>query len=62
MIFFWLALQPYFLTYGSFVEVKVVVVFDAMLSGLPNHKESFAGYVNMYEPLLYDVLYEILYF
>ncbi|KAJ0027456.1 hypothetical protein Pint_36189 [Pistacia integerrima] len=26
-----------------FTEVKVVVVFDAMLSGLPTHKESFAG-------------------
>ncbi|XP_078433944.1 yacP-like NYN domain protein isoform X2 [Wolffia australiana] len=24
-------------------EVKVVVVFDAMLSGLPTHKENFAG-------------------
>ncbi|KAF8019255.1 hypothetical protein BT93_G0050 [Corymbia citriodora subsp. variegata] len=24
-------------------EVKVVVVFDAMMSGLPTHKESFAG-------------------
>ena len=26
-------------------EVKVVVVFDAMLSGLPTHKEDFAGYI-----------------
>ncbi|RZC87852.1 hypothetical protein C5167_028309 [Papaver somniferum] len=24
-------------------EVKVVVVFDAMMSGLPSHKENFAG-------------------
>ncbi|KMT07856.1 hypothetical protein BVRB_6g145530 isoform B [Beta vulgaris subsp. vulgaris] len=24
-------------------EVKVVTVFDAMMSGLPNHKETFAG-------------------
>lgn len=27
----------------TFIEVKVVVVFDAMLSGLPTHKEDFAG-------------------
>ncbi len=26
-----------------FSDVKVVVVFDAMMSGLPTHKESFAG-------------------
>lgn len=26
-----------------FTEVKVVIVFDAMMSGLPTHKESFAG-------------------
>lgn len=25
------------------VEVKVVVVFDALMSGLPTHKEDFAG-------------------
>lgn len=28
----------------KFIEVKVVVVFDAMMSGLPTHKENFAGY------------------
>ncbi|KMZ68553.1 PIN domain containing protein (Yacp-like protein) [Zostera marina] len=31
------------ITFSVLKEVKVVVVFDAMLSGLPNHKESFAG-------------------
>ena len=25
------------------LEVKVVVVFDALMSGLPTHKEDFAG-------------------
>ncbi|RWW54408.1 hypothetical protein BHE74_00039015, partial [Ensete ventricosum] len=28
-------------------EVKVVVVFDAMMSGLPTHKESFAGRIDV---------------
>lgn len=28
----------------SSTEVKVVVVFDAMMSGQPTHKEIFAGY------------------
>ena len=27
----------------NFTEVKVVVVFDALMSGLPTHKENFAG-------------------
>lgn len=30
-------------TFSMLREVKVVVVFDAMLSGLPSHKENFAG-------------------
>ncbi|XP_057804453.1 uncharacterized protein LOC131019852 isoform X2 [Salvia miltiorrhiza] len=30
-------------TFSMMREVKVVVVFDAMMSGLPTHKESFAG-------------------
>lgn len=29
-------------------EVKVVVVFDAMMSGFPTHKEDFAGYSFLY--------------
>ena len=28
----------------TFTEVKVVIVFDALMSGLPTHKESFEGY------------------
>ncbi|KAG6600699.1 uncharacterized protein LOC111447625 isoform X1 [Cucurbita moschata] len=31
------------ITFSMLREVKVVVVFDAMLSGLPTHKEDFAG-------------------
>ncbi|PKA65026.1 hypothetical protein AXF42_Ash019038 [Apostasia shenzhenica] len=31
------------ITFSVLKEVKAVVVFDAMLSGLPTHKESFAG-------------------
>ncbi|KAL2460624.1 hypothetical protein Adt_44044 [Abeliophyllum distichum] len=31
------------LTYSMLREVKVVVVFDAMMSGLPTHKEIFSG-------------------
>ncbi|CAI9101460.1 OLC1v1038791C2 [Oldenlandia corymbosa var. corymbosa] len=31
------------ITFSTLREVKVVVVFDAMMSGLPTHKESFAG-------------------
>ncbi|XP_031260895.1 uncharacterized protein LOC116119079 isoform X2 [Pistacia vera] len=31
------------ITFSMLREVKVVVVFDAMLSGLATHKESFAG-------------------
>ncbi|XP_076930120.1 uncharacterized protein LOC143594767 [Bidens hawaiensis] len=31
------------ITFGMLREVKVVVVFDAMMSGLPMHKENFAG-------------------
>lgn len=31
------------ITYSMLREVKVVVVFDAMMSGLPTHKESFVG-------------------
>ncbi|KAJ0972192.1 hypothetical protein J5N97_020151 [Dioscorea zingiberensis] len=31
------------ITFSVLKEVKVVVVFDAMMSGLPTHKESFAG-------------------
>ncbi|KAK0590034.1 hypothetical protein LWI29_021910 [Acer saccharum] len=31
------------LTFSALREVKVVVVFDAMLSGLPTHKETFAS-------------------
>ncbi|KAJ0087717.1 hypothetical protein Patl1_32741 [Pistacia atlantica] len=34
------------ITFSMLREVKVVVVFDAMLSGLPTHKESFAGRTN----------------
>ncbi|KAL7205611.1 hypothetical protein ACSBR2_018524 [Camellia fascicularis] len=30
-------------TFSLLREVKVVVVFDAMMSGLPTHKEDFAG-------------------
>jgi hypothetical protein len=33
------------LLFETFAEVKVVVVFDAMMSGLPTHKESFVGYI-----------------
>lgn len=29
--------------FDTFSEVKVVVVFDAMMSGLPTHKEVFEG-------------------
>ncbi|KAJ8618761.1 hypothetical protein MRB53_014947 [Persea americana] len=31
------------ITFSVLKEVKVVVVFDAMMSGLPTHKENFAG-------------------
>ncbi|XP_057977966.1 uncharacterized protein LOC131164644 isoform X2 [Malania oleifera] len=31
------------ITFGMLREVKVVVVFDAIMSGLPTHKENFAG-------------------
>ncbi|XP_042491996.1 uncharacterized protein LOC122071676 isoform X2 [Macadamia integrifolia] len=31
------------ITFSMLQEVKVVVVFDAMMSGLPTHKETFAG-------------------
>lgn len=31
------------ITFSMLREVKVVVVFDAMMSGLPTHKENFAG-------------------
>ncbi|PIA55418.1 hypothetical protein AQUCO_00700007v1 [Aquilegia coerulea] len=31
------------ITFSSLREVKVVVVFDAMMSGLPTHKETFSG-------------------
>lgn len=31
------------ITFSVLKEVKVVVVFDAMMSGLPNHRETFAG-------------------
>lgn len=31
------------ITFSTVREVKVVVVFDAMKSGLPTHKETFAG-------------------
>lgn len=31
------------ITFSLLREVKVVVVFDAMMSGLPTHKENFAG-------------------
>lgn len=34
-----------FRNFENLTEVKVVAVFDAMLSGLPTHKETFAGYV-----------------
>ncbi|XP_037493654.1 uncharacterized protein LOC105639405 [Jatropha curcas] len=30
-------------TFSMLRDVKVVVVFDAMMSGLPTHKETFAG-------------------
>lgn len=30
--------------FSSCTEVKVVVVFDAEMSGLPTHKETFVGY------------------
>ncbi|PKU84660.1 hypothetical protein MA16_Dca022237 [Dendrobium catenatum] len=32
------------ITFSVLKEVKVVVVFDALMSGLPTHKENFAGY------------------
>ncbi|GFP80431.1 hypothetical protein PHJA_000186500 [Phtheirospermum japonicum] len=32
------------ITFSTLREVKVVVVFDAMMSGLPTHKEDFSGY------------------
>ncbi|XP_042433226.1 uncharacterized protein YacP-like isoform X1 [Zingiber officinale] len=31
------------ITFSAIKEVKVVVVFDAMMSGLPTHKENFGG-------------------
>ncbi|XP_068648136.1 uncharacterized protein [Aristolochia californica] len=31
------------ITFSVLKEVKLVVVFDSMMSGLPTHKESFAG-------------------
>ncbi|XP_072964753.1 uncharacterized protein [Typha angustifolia] len=31
------------ITFSVLKEVKVVAVFDAMMSGIPTHKESFAG-------------------
>ena len=36
---------PHYSVTDKFTEVKVVVVFDAMMSGLPDHKEDFAGYI-----------------
>ncbi|KAK6915814.1 NYN/PIN ribonuclease, YacP-like, partial [Dillenia turbinata] len=33
------------ITFSMLREVKVVVVFDALMSGLPTHKENFAGYL-----------------
>jgi len=33
------------ITFSMLREVKVVVVFDAMMSGFPNHKEYSAGFV-----------------
>lgn len=41
-------------------EVKVVVVFDALLSGLPFHKENFAGYGHFFmlgDDLLYGFVF-----
>lgn len=38
-----MSLPPLFISEIS-TEVKVVAVFDAMMSGLPTHKEDFAGY------------------
>ncbi|XP_041011166.1 uncharacterized protein LOC121254972 isoform X2 [Juglans microcarpa x Juglans regia] len=56
---YWMKLKKYFMkgrldisrqklidelvTFSMLREVKVVVVFDAMMSGLPTHKENFAG-------------------
>lgn len=37
-------LLPHPFVLETFTEVKVVVVFDAMMSGLPTHKETFDGY------------------
>lgn len=33
----------------KFSEVKVVVVFDALMSGLRTHKETFYGYILSYD-------------
>ena len=35
---------PHSIIVEKFAEVNVVVVFDAMMSGLPTNKEDFAGY------------------
>lgn len=40
----WIFTIPTLYVLCKFIEVKVVVVFDAMMSGLPTHKENFAGY------------------
>ncbi len=44
IVFSLLTLQPHFFISEIFTEVKVVVVFDALMSGLPTHKEEFIGY------------------
>lgn len=43
-------LSSYTVNFASYTEVKVVVVFDAMMSGLPTHKETFAGYDDSFVP------------
>lgn len=35
--------MSYSVAFSSSTEVKVVVVFDAMMSALPTHKENFGG-------------------
>ena len=34
----------FFMISDIFIEVEVVAVFDALMSGLPTHKEEFIGY------------------
>lgn len=43
LLYIWISITHLFIS-GTCTEVKVVAVFDAMMSGLPTHKEDFNGY------------------